>query len=453
MADQKKVTSSMRKGARKGKPSESSVFLHIFTQYAHSIAALREFFSRLNPLVVEIEKGIIRERKAYLDEIFNDFKRDAKPEDMQELENFVKALGTFPTKTSKATKSMSIEIKSPLVNQYFTKMLKLFSHYRSEDIHHGLLNRSILMSLVSYFEVLIADLVHAFYRIAPDAALTEDKTLTVKELKKFSTIDEALQSIISDAVDDLLRASVSDWHKFFQTRVRINMQLLTPDWAQWNEYFQRRHIMVHAGGRVTERYLSNVDWEKLGAKISQPSMGDELDVEDAYLENAINAFEITGLLSCQEVWRKLVPSDITRYDNPITGEGLLDAVYRRLLSRHWYVAERLATWGEEDPEASEDAMLVCKFNRWLCIKRQGRWTDVEGEVKAFDCSAKNRRYALVRASLLERPDEFFELLPKVLGTDIDIKSLKEWPILDKMRTDPRFTKAVKKAERKRETKQ
>jgi len=303
------------------------------------------------------------------------------------------------------------------------------------------------MSLVSYFEVLIADLSHAFYRIAPDAALTEDKSLSVKEFKKFSTIDEALRSVISDTVDDLLRGSVSDWHKFFQTRMKIDMTLLTPDWAQWNEYFQRRHIMVHASGRVTERYLSNVEWEKLEPYVTRPSVGDKLNIEDDYLEHAIDTFEVSGLLLCQDVWRKLVPGDSETRHSSLT--GLIDVIYHRLLSRHWHVAELLSASGEQDSEASEDSMLVCKFNRWLCVKRQGRWTEVEGELKAFDCSAINRRFALARVSLLEQADEFFKILPKALaGEDVTIEALEEWPILDEMRTDPRFAKVIEEAKQK-----
>jgi hypothetical protein len=93
-------------------------------------------------------------------------------------------------------------------------------------------------------------------------------------------------------------------------------------------------------------------------------------------------------------------------------------------------------------------MLVCKFNRWLCAKRQGHWEDVKKEVTRFDCSAKNHRYALVRASLLEQGDEFFELLPKILGVDILPQDLKEWPIFEEMRKDPRFAQIIEEAEKK-----
>jgi len=301
------------------------------------------------------------------------------------------------------------------------------------------------MSLVSYFEVLVADLAHAFYRIAPDAISTADKVLSVNELKQFSSIDEALRSIVSDRIDKLLRSSVSDWQEFFQSRMKINMKLIVPEWAQWNEYFQRRHIVVHAGSHVTQLYLSKLDWKALTPHMTKPSLGNKLDIDDAYLEHAIDAFEIAGLLLCQEVWKKLVPGDDnTRYSSLA---GFRDAVYQRLLSRHWYVAEKLATWGEKDGEASEDDMLMCKFNRWLCIKRQGRWTEVEGEVKAFDCAPKHRRFALGRASLLEQADVFFEILPKALAAeDITIANLKEWPILDEMHADPRFAKVTNETE-------
>ena len=448
MAVQKKGTSSIQKVAKKSKPSELSDFKNIFTQYANSTTALREFFSQLNPFVAEMTTGIKKQRETYVKETISDFGQRASQEELQELLDFFEGLkDRFTKKTAKPRAFKATEIKSLLVRQFAAKFVRLFFLDAPDDIHRELLNRSILMSLISYFEVLIADLTYAFYRIAPDAALTEDRTLSASELKKFSTIDAALQSVISDVVDDLLRGSVTDWHRFFSTRMKIDMQLLTPDWAQWNEYFQRRHLIVHTGGRVTERYLSNVDWVRLEPRMTKPSLSSKLKVDEVYIEHALNAFEITGLLLCQEAWRKLVLGDSEGRYSALT--GLSDAVYRRLLSRHWSVAERLATWGERDPEVSENDMLICKFNRWLCIKRQGRWAEVEEEVKAFDCSAKNRRYALVRASLLERLDEFYELLPELLNIDIDIESLKEWPILDEVRQDPRFAKVIEETEKKR----
>ena len=428
-----------------GRLKESPTFERIFTQYGDSIAALREFFSRLSPFVTKLKRGIKKERKAYIKEIIRDFGQRASQKEVEELGSFLEILTDKITKKRKAVRKFEpSDITSPLVEEFAVKVVRAIFYGTPSDIHRELLNRSILMSLVSYFEVLVADLDHAFYRIAPDAISTDDKVLSVNELKQFSSIDEALRSIVSDRIDKLLRGSVSDWQEFFQSRMKIDMKLIVPEWAQWNEYFQRRHIVVHAGGHVTQLYLSKLDWVALAPYMTKPSLGDKLDIDDAYLEHAIDAFEIVGLLLCQEVWRKLVPGDEeTRYRS-LT--GLIGSIYQRLLSRHWYVAEKLATWGEKDDAVPESAMLLCKFNRWLCIKRQGRWTEVEEEVKSFDCSVINRRFALARASLLEHADEFFKILPKALAAeDITIGELKEWPILDEIRTDPKFIKVIEEA--------
>jgi len=427
----------------KEKPGNSKTFSDIFAQYSHSIEALREFFSRLSPLVAGMQEGIVKERETYLQEIFQHFLKDAKKEDTQELQDVFSSLRVYFDEPTPETKTEPPEIKSAAVGNILLKVFRHLYHSPKEDIHRELLNRSILMCLVSHFEVLVADLAHAFYRMAPDAISTDDKVLSVKELKNFSSINEALRSIVSNRVDDLLRGSVNDWRKFFESRMKIDMINLVPDWARWEEYFQRRHIFMHAGGRATERYLSNVDWEKLRGHVERPREGDKMDIPDFYLQHAIDAFQISGLLLCQEVWRKLVPADSDSRHSSAT--GMFSIVYDCLLTQHWKVSERLAAWGGKDPQLpKEDTMLIYKFNTWLSIKRQGRWTEVEKEVEAFDCSAKNRKYAMARASLLERADEFFKLLPKALGTDISTYELQEWPIFEEMRTDPRFAKIIEK---------
>lgn len=421
---------------------ESRNFKNVFKRYTDSITALREFFSRLSPFVTKLEKGIRREQKASINKIAQDFGKHASKKELDELMSFLESLrGKSAKKNKKVGTPKNLKITSPLAQESAINLLRTIFFSTPSAIHRELLNRSILMSLVSYFEVLVADLAHAFYRIAPDAISTDNKVLSVNELKQFNTIDEALRSIVSDRIDKLLRGSVRDWRDFFQSHMNIDMELLTPDWARWNECFQRRHVMVHAGGRASETYLSHVDWEAIAPYMTKPNVGNKLDVETDYLKDAINTFEITGILLCQEVWRKLVPGDEeTRYS---AFTGIENAIYESLLSHHWYVAEKLAAWGEKDGEASEDSVLMCKFNRWLCIKREERWAEVEEEVKAFDCSAKHRRFALARASLPENADEFFKLLPKALAAeDINIKNLKEWPILDEIRGDPRFSKVI-----------
>ena len=391
------------------------------------MTAIREFFSQLMPFVGELEKD--KEKEII---IRVEMKQKPRKEDLEELSNLLRNLTKTETKQS--------VVKLP------GKVIKTVLYPYPPGIHRELLNRSILMCLVSYFEVLVSDLAHLYYRLFPDALPGEekDKVLSINELRQFSSVDDALQFVVSRRVEKMLRDGIDEWHKFFSSRMNIDLDELVPDVAQWKEFFLRRHIMVHAGGRATEHYLDSVDWDRLGPTYARPSVGDKLDIDDSYLERAVDAFEVAGLLLCQEAWKKLAPNETEVRLGQFM--GLCDAVYRRLRSPNWYVAERLAEWGTQDSDAPEDRMLVCKFNTWLCIKRQGRWEEVAKEVEAFDTSAKHPQFSLVKASLLEQADHFFRLLPAAMGAGVKVEDLKEWPILEEMRADPRFEEFIKGTE-------
>ena len=462
-ANKKKVAKRVRKGSGRRSRTELSTqeaeaikkqqspseFGRVFLQYDESMRVIREFFSELSPYISEMEEGISKSRTEILEEkvksLWQDFNQSATLEDKEELNKLLENISKQIPKAKLPTKLLRGQLR-PLVAQLMDDLFKLARHMRTLPlIRHELLNRGILMCLVSYFEVLISDLVHLYYGLVPDATSTNDKVISVNELREFSSIDDAFQFVISRRVDDLLRGSIFDWHDFFKTRVKIDLNGLVPNVAEWNEFFQRRHIMVHAGGRVTKRYLANVDWGELVVRITRPEIGEQLGIDDSYLERAINAFEIAGLLLCQECWKKYA---IQEHDIRMSREGgLTGAVYQRLLSGNWYVAEHLADWGSKDSDADESSILVCLFNRWLCIKRQGRWAEVADEVEAFDTAAKQLVFSLVKASLLEKADDFFKLLPLVIDTGMSIDSAKEWPSLEEMRTDPRFAEFIEAAEK------
>lgn len=428
---------SQEEGGRE-EEKRTSRFAPVFSQFRTSIDALREFFSRLTPLVSDIETGIVEERRQRLRDVVGSFGKRVDETQSGDLTRFAEWISDV---VSPDAKESSFTFEGDVPADLVVEILKTASEPAPSPAHHELLNRSILMSLVAHFEVVVSDLAHAFYAIEPDATSNDDKVLSVNELKTFDSMDEAMQSVISQRVDDLLRGSIEDWRKFFSTRMNVDLNDIVPDWPQWCEMFQRRHVIVHAGGKVTRRYLEKVDWDKVKWPSPVPSPGSLLPVEDDYVVGALDLFEIAGLVLCEALAGKLAPQEGGRL------EALLETVYRRLKSGDWYVAEHLSQWGEDDPDANEEESLMFRFNRWLTIKRQGRWPEIESEVKAFDCSAKHPQFSLALACLEEAADRFFEELPGALAAGLPPIALRDWPILEEMRSDKRFPAALAKAER------
>jgi recombinational DNA repair protein RecT len=96
------ISSEEEKSERR--PKESSTFVNVFRQYADSITALREFFSRLNPLVVEMQRVIMEERKTDIKKIISDFGQRASKEEIEELMTFLVFLKSKGRATKKASK-------------------------------------------------------------------------------------------------------------------------------------------------------------------------------------------------------------------------------------------------------------------------------------------------------------------------------------------------------------
>jgi hypothetical protein len=422
---------------------QPSPFATIFWQYRRSIAALREFFDHVNPVVADLGRSSAEKSEQRTRQIARRFVRQARDEDIQDLTT---VLDWATSMRDRKVRTGLPEIRSNAVKRALMDVMTARSEFVPSETHHQLLNRSILTSLVGYFEVLLADLAHAYYRLLPGATSNEDKVLSVNELRSFASIDDAMDFVVSRRVDDLLRGDVDDWHEFFVKRLKVDLRQLVPDWAQWGELFQRRHVILHAGGRATRRYLEKVDWQKVRWPDCRPPLEADLPIDDEYLGFAIDLFEVGGLLLCQAVWKKLSPGETWIRLSAGPAGGLIAAVYPRLLTRHWYVAEHLSKWGARDDAADEEHRLICAVNRWLAIKRQGRWAEIASEVENFDCSAKHPKFCLARASLLERPEEFFAHLPEALASRVTSDELREWPILEEMRSDPRFEEALSKHE-------
>jgi len=416
-------------------------FGQIFLRYRNSMAAIREFSAQLSPLVASLQAGKQEEHRRKTRQLMDDFRRKASPQATQDVDAFMNTLerATQQKKPGKEPGTLQTVEASILIS----RLLHLVSGTPEPSIHRDLLNNSILACLVGYFEVLVAELAHAFYRIVPASASNGERGITVNELQMFQSIDEAVEFVASKAVDDLLRKDLDDWTQFFATRMTVNLQELVPQWNQWGEMFQRRHLMLHAGGTVNRRYLAKVHWDGIAWPKKQPAIGVQLLVEDGYINLALDLFEIAGILLCQSVWKKLRTEDASLRLSAAPGHGLIDTIYCQLLKRQWYVAEHLSAWGMKDSDATEEQSLICRFNYWLAAKRQGRWNEIAEAVQSFDRSAKHPRFSLASASLRERPEEFFR--PDLIAASgLDVDDLREWPIFDEMRADPRFAEALAK---------
>jgi hypothetical protein len=313
------------------------------------------------------------------------------------------------------------------------RLLRGMTALYNASAHHSLLYRSALISLVSAAEWLVAQLIRAYIVKHPNSAGIKDKTMTLSDLQELGSIEDAQNMLIQARIDELMFGSLDDWLKFLHSTMRLSMGYWDKRMDALVEIFQRRNVMVHNNGIVGSSYVKKV----------APELREGLDVNASllikpeYLEGAIDLVEYSFLLISAELWQDLDFADEMR------AALLSTIVIERINSERWLVAEGASEFVMRDKKLSERSQLIGKINYWQVLKWQKRFDEVRKNVEETDFSAKGAIYQLARLVLLDRTDEAFTLLPKVVkNEELSVEQLREWPLFREFRKDERVEKFI-----------
>ncbi|MEU8252043.1 hypothetical protein [Nonomuraea sp. NPDC048916] len=333
-------------------------------------------------------------------------------------------------------KQFTLDILQKMENQRHA--LKLANKFVESFASHRrlpILFDSLLVAAVSAFEVQIAGLARIYFSGHPEALDAGSRdgaatTFTLYDLKKLSNIRDAIDLAIDRRVESLLFGSLTDWRRFFKDRLNIDMADLSPNWEIVREVFQRRHIIVHNGGRVSGRYINQV---KEFTKEKLPREGVELHCSRDYLTHGLQELLALGVLLSFSVLGKLHPSE-----KEYLTDRLQTISYEALLGDRWVAVAKMASYGATTSTLAESRILFT-VNGWIARWRMEGRESIRKEVEEWDFSALAPRYQLAQACLLGNIDSAFEIMARLVDSgDIAFDDLIEWPLLQELREDPRF---------------
>lgn len=408
--------------------------------FVSNLQSLRDFIALLDPFLAKKSNKVIKEYAADLTPLMlalnklspEDFELDVSEEVIHKLFPFKTYLKVKEEEGKRKGVSLSIEGKG--ASRFDKAMLEVAkSRERIE-----LLYQNSLISLVSAVEWFISDMMHIYYEKYEKAVESGDKSFSLDDLKKFSTIDEARDYFIDKKVEDLTRGSFLDWVSFFKTKPKLCMSYLNEYLNDLVEACERRNLLIHNGGIVNRIYLSKIASNlRKGKKIGQ-----KLHVSREYLDQRLDYFERNCLLIAAELWKKLLADDVER------GDVLNKVAFDHMVKGRWFISEGLSFFAMNDKKMLERSVLIGKMNYWLSRKRQGSWHEIREEVEKEDLSAKGKIFELARLSMCEERNKFFKLLPKVLkADDINKESLNTFPVFEEVRKDKRFSEFSNKKKR------
>lgn len=330
---------------------------------------------------------------------------------------------------SGAFRGASLRIDDPDVSHVFSELVLEVATAASGPKRQDIVRASLLTTIVGAFEVLVGDLAAIYFRVHP-GALGASPEFSLTDLALFDTVDDARDELIARKVDALDR-DLETLPKWLKDHMDIDLQRLALEWDEFVEITQRRHLVVHTGGRVTRRYLA-----KVSSRYAVPT-GEVLVVDADYLNDAIDHFVTIGTSLVFAVWWVLGD------DMASAGSNMLAAMRRLARAGRWRVVSSLADVAAR-LEGPEDLMLHFRVLGWLASSRLHGRGAVEVAVRSWDVSALSEEWHLARLCLLNQTAEAAGIAARLIaGNELPAVAILIDPLYEVLRDTAQVRSAIR----------
>lgn len=302
---------------------------------------------------------------------------------------------------------------------------------------HKIVETSLFLSLFTAFDEYTGELLAAFYERKPELFSTLNRQINLVDVLTASSIEELKRSVLNDVIENFRRKSYVEQFSELETRHGLVLRKFAR-WPDFVECTQRRNLMTHCGGVVSEQYRKICKEEKYPEN-KIPELGTVLESGPQYFLPTCELMIEVGLKLGQTLWRKILPEEMNEADS-----HLIHTQYDALYSQNW---ERAKVFGEfavsQKNYSDEISRRMCIINYCIALKFSGREKESLDELNKVDWSASVDYLRLAEAVLKDR---FQDAASIMVSVGKNCKMLREqsyhiWPLFTKFRESPEFMRA------------
>lgn len=325
-----------------------------------------------------------------------------------------------------------------------TSARELMRLVRTLDRGRKLFGQHCLVMLVSRFDSFVAETLKATYEFRPQLLSKSQKTISCEDLFATKSLKEIRATVVEQMVEDLTRGSPKKALEFVDERLKLGIVEEFPWWPQYVELRERRNLYVHAGGRITRKYISVCREQKISRpelRLGQALEEQHADILGAYRVLFLLCFQI-GQRFVRKQWPKLTPT---------ADDALIDTGVSLLQQERWQLADEVFKFGLSLPEKyiGDDATRkVFLMNRVIAMMFGGARKQAMAMLAQEDWSACHPRFHLVRAVLERNYKHAVKIMAQISTEEVGEANYITWPAFREFRKQDVFREAFKKKFRK-----
>lgn len=359
--------------------------------------------------------------------------------------NFIPAAGAYMNKQAEGLKSDfnhadELMRSADPGNKAHGLKLAFGAIRQSQRLRYSQLTRqlesSLFVGLFSSFDVFTGELLIELYKKKPVLFDGIKRDIPLSVVLSVESIDELKASILDEEIEAFRRKSYADQFEYLESLFGVSLRKFSK-WPNFIEAAQRRNLLTHCDGVVSEQYRKVC--QKEGCPISElPKVGEKLNLGAQYFLSVCDLMYEVGLKLGHTLWRKVLPDDIEKAD-----VHLNDVVYDALSLEQWSLAEIGGEFFVKQKNFhSELTKKMAVINYSISLKNLGKISEMSSVLGSFDWTASIPEFRLGTAVLMGRTDEALNLMRSIgkNGQILKEHSYHTWPLFGEFRDSLDFQK-------------
>jgi len=301
-----------------------------------------------------------------------------------------------------------------------------------------MLQSSLFLGMFSVYDIFTGQLLTAIYEKRPELFNRVNRAIPVSEILQHESFDGLRSLILQNEIESFRRKSYVEQFEELESTFGLNLRRFD-QWPQFVECGQRRNLLTHCGGIVSEQYLSVC--RKQGCALAADiTVGCELKLDGNYFLSSCELIMKVGLELGQTLWRKVFPEELETAD-----QHLIHVIYEDCLRmERWDRARVFGEFSVKQPKFSSDVnRKIFIVNYAIGLKFGGEPEKAKEVLSEVDWSSAAADFKLAEAVLLDRFDSAADIMKRIgkKGEFVNERSYHEWPVFHEFRKSTQFLDA------------
>lgn len=321
----------------------------------------------------------------------------------------------------------------------FSSTLNKFDEIRNYN-YLSVLSTSLFTQLFSEYDSYIGNLLKAIYLKNEDLFKGITREISLSDLLQYDDLNSVKISMLEKEIDTFRRDSYIEQFLSLEKKFGFKTLRKFKEWPEFIELAQRRNILTHNGGKVSDQYLHVCEREGFNFEV-RPAVGEYLGIDSDYFDKANRLLSKIGLMLSFTLWCKVFPKE-----NKEIHRALNDTIFNCLEQKRWKLVAELVDFSLGDSmrkNITEMALRIRVINSAIGLKFSGDQNTANKVIDSMDWTACYRDFKLAIAILKDDFSEAIEIMKSIgkTGEIVRQPDYHTWPLFTEFRNHVEFYEA------------